>query len=112
MPTDTQRQVFVAALNEYARSTERRSKIQHATGVSKSMVTLWLQGKHIPDPEQVFAIEEACDLPGGALSHHLGYVPVEGSSVMSAIESDPTLSPKHRRALEVLYLTLSSDVSS
>lgn len=112
MPTEAQREAFVAALQQHAASTERRAAIQQALDVGRSMVSHWLAGKYIPDADQVFAIEGACELPAGFLSQHLGYVPVGASSIPSAISSDDTLTPRDRKLLESLYLSLTSDVSS
>jgi transcriptional regulator with XRE-family HTH domain len=112
VPTDQQREAFLAALREHANLPGRRGDIAEEAGVSKSMVSRWLGGDNDPDPDQVFAIERACKLPGGALSQHLGYVPVGASSVLPSIESDPALTPRDRKLVANLYLSLTSDVSS
>src|SRR5262249_45697845 len=113
-PTDAQKEAFVAALWEHGSSTERRAAIQHDLHVSKGMVSHWLNGANVPNPDQVFAIEKTCELPAGDLSRHLGYVPVGGlgSTVLGAIEADETLTPKQRRAFAALLRTVLSLESS
>lgn len=112
MPTDQQLEAFLQALRQHAGSTEKRAAIIRELDVDKSMITHWMNGANIPKPDQLFAIERACKLPGGFLSQHLGYVPVGASSIGSAISSDETLTPRDRKLLESLYLSLTSDVSS
>lgn len=99
------KQAFVAALNDAASGTPQRV-LAHALGISQQTVSNYLGGVFANiEPDAVFAIEQtlAPDEPGGWLSHHLGYVPVGGSSVLAAIEADPQLRPKHRRALAMSY---------
>lgn len=76
-------------------------------GVRQNTVSRWVAADGFaPDPDRVFAIEAALDLPPGALSQHLGYAPVEARptpSVLEAIEAAPNLEPWQRDALVAVY---------
>jgi transcriptional regulator with XRE-family HTH domain len=111
MPTDEQRRAFVEAL-EGELTTANRKTVAARLEVTKSQVSRWSKGRDVPAPDQVFAIEEALELPPGSLSRKLGYLPVGSSSVLAAVDADPKLSPKARRLLEVTYRSLASSVES
>lgn len=56
--------------------------------VSTSTVGNWERGENMPAPDVVFRLEEVVGLPAGALSKHLGYVPLgaEGTGPLSLLE--------------------------
>jgi len=67
-------------------------------GVSQSMISHWTNGRNVPNPDQVFALEDGLGLAPGQLSRHLGYVPNKAvalgwadPSVSEAVRSDPRL---------------------
>lgn len=58
------------------------------------------------EPSTAFLIEQALEAGPGTLTHHLGYLPVDATPIMTAreaIESDPRLSPRARAALLAAY---------
>lgn len=111
-PTDAQRKAFQDALTQEL-STASRKMVIERLGISKALLSGWERGAGGPPrPDQIFEIERTVGLPAGTLSRHLGYVPVGSSSVLSAIDSDPKLNPKARRALEAMYRTFLDFVES
>jgi transcriptional regulator with XRE-family HTH domain len=63
-------------------------------GVSKQSINQWKNGKQPggPSPANVFAAEKALQLPPGALSSPLGFVPVSAlSDPQSAVVADERL---------------------
>ena len=64
----------------------------------------WL-GANLPDPDVVFAIERVLNLPPGALSRLLGYLPMlePPTSARDAIERDPDISDDVRASLIAAY---------
>lgn len=67
--------------------------------MSQSSVSNWLAGRQIPGPDVVFAMEKLLAVPPGALSRHLGYLPlaaVEVRTVAEAIAADPDLTAEGR----------------
>ena len=71
---------FTAALRTVVRlDAGGPRRVATVTERSVPLVYAWLRGASIPDPEQVFAIEQLYDLQRGELSHHLGYVPNEAA---------------------------------
>lgn len=75
-------------------------------GIAASTISTWLSGGGA-NPQQVFAVERALDLPPGHLSRHLGYVPVSDGrpplDVIEAIEADEALNGSDQGALIFLY---------
>lgn len=72
-------------------------------GATQQAVSDWLSGKVPRDPDKVFNMEQALGLPGGSLSHVLGYVPVEESHVPTAIAADPYLTEEWKRVMQATY---------
>lgn len=104
-------EAFAAALRERLAAVPRK-EFAEAMNISDAMVSHWTLAKNTPTPEQVFAMEDALNLPAGDLSRHLGYVRVGVVSVLASIEGDPSLSPRDRKALATLYRSFSSDTDS
>lgn len=78
-------------------------------GVTQSMVSLWLKddGRHgPPEPDVVFAIEDALGCPD-RLSTVLGYVrPQKVPAVVQALRLDPKLDKGQRQILLDLYQSM------
>lgn len=69
---------------------------------SQAIVSTWVLGDRLPEPAQVFAIEQALGLRPGFLSRHLGYLPVDhrpAVTVEDAVETDVDLTPSQRGPL-------------
>lgn len=81
----------------------------------QSMVSDWTQGASVPSPRATFALEEVLGCAPGQLSEHLGYLPPSArgdvASVPDAIDADPALDARSRRALKNLYATLAEPSS-
>lgn len=91
------------------------SELARQAKVDRSQIAKLLSGQPwTMRPATLGRIESALDLPGGTIEAvGQSQVAVESAtSVLSAIESDPTLSPMHRKALAALYLSLSSGAES
>lgn len=76
---------------------------------SETQVSKWVQGEYITSPVRVFAIERALDATPGALSHLLGYLPIEARDILSvedAIGFADGLDQKDRSMLIDLYQTM------
>lgn len=106
-------QRFGAAM---ARARQRASLSQAALGVmvgsNQSTVSSWERGESEPPPDLVFAIEDACEEPKGALSRLLGYLPIiedTPDDVETAILSCPKLDPNERELLRNIYVMMASD---
>ena len=80
---------------------------------AQTAVSQWLRGVTTPEPEVVFAMERALALRPGDLSRHLGYLPVgsraEPVGVEQAIQADPRLSDRVKRALTLTYRELAGE---
>jgi DNA-binding XRE family transcriptional regulator len=98
---------FAAALKRHRHGSgyPTQARLGVALGVSWHTVGSWEKAIWAPSPEKVFAIERILALPPGALSRHLGYLPLVGSSasVMSAIDSDPWLDEQAKGLLTEIY---------
>jgi len=85
--------------------------LSRAIGVTRSAVWQWEQGRAIPRPGAVAAVERELRLPPGALSRLLGYLPAgaverEMISVIEAIEADSRLGERERELLAAMYREL------
>lgn len=49
----------------------------------EQQVSAWVNGNNIASPSRVFAIERALGVLPGALSHMLGYLPVEARDILT-----------------------------
>jgi transcriptional regulator with XRE-family HTH domain len=104
-PTLEDFQAFRRALIEARkRSGLSQSDIEARSGgaVSQSLVSQWEDGTRKPQrPGQVFALEKALGLSGGALSAYLGYLPTElfAVGIEAAIALDDTLDDFARQSL-------------
>lgn len=98
---------FASALDDAIRrsglSTPRVAERASATGVNvaQSTIATWLGGKRPGRPEQVFAVEQALDLPPGSLSAYLGYLPTQlyRVGIEAAIALDDSLDERDRQSL-------------
>jgi transcriptional regulator with XRE-family HTH domain len=72
-------------------------------GVTQQTVSDWVAGRLPRDPARVFWLEDKLNVPGGFISHVLGYTPVGVSHVPSAIDADPHLPDEWKWALKNLY---------
>lgn len=83
-----------------------QSQLADVLGVTQSMVSLWLKddGRHgPPEPDVVFAIEDALGCPD-RLATVLGYVrPQKVPTVVQAIRLDPALDQGQRQMLLATY---------
>ncbi len=82
---------------------------------TQSNVTDWLARHRGLRPSLVFAMERALELPAGALSYLLGYLPlaaVPTFTVAEALARDTRLSPSQRRMILVTIEALASDGES
>jgi transcriptional regulator with XRE-family HTH domain len=82
-------------------------------GVRQTTVSEWIQANKEPRYEIVFSLEQALDLPPGALSHHLGYVPVDAvTRFETAVQTAPGLSATDRETLYRVYAGLAGREAS
>lgn len=74
--------------------------------VRPASISQWLGGVHEPSRARVFAIEQVLKARPGALSQHLGYLPVTARavrSVLEAIDSDAALTDRSKAMLRAAY---------
>lgn len=76
--------------------------------VTRASVNDWCQGRAVPRPATVFAIERALDVKPGTLSRLLGYLPLEAEdcppvTVPQVISQAPELGDQARHLLLVIY---------
>lgn len=90
-----------------------QTDVANEMGYSQTAVVMWEFGQHSPPPEIVFKLERMLQLKPGALSQHLGYVPVDLAgkrpnltSVLEIIMQDTSLDERSRKAFFDLYKTL------
>lgn len=78
-----------------------------AVGVKQNTVSRWVNGSLTPEHFRVFEIERTLNVPPGALSVHLGYLPVPADrvpcTIVDAIREAPELQDFHREALLSVY---------
>lgn len=96
------------------RSGLNQSEIARATSgaVSQGTISGWRRGGATPQPDSVFAVEQALGLRPGELSHHLGYVPAGATpapDVLAAIDADTSISEDAKAGLRLLYLVSQSE---
>jgi transcriptional regulator with XRE-family HTH domain len=110
--TDEQRDAFRRALRRAREAVgQTQLGLSRAIGVTRSAVWQWEQGRAIPRPGAVAAVERELRLPPGALSRLLGYLPAgaverEMISVIEAIEADSRLGERERELLAAMYREL------
>lgn len=98
---------FHAALADTlsARGITQRA-LADAVGVRQNTVSRWCKDE-TPEPARVFQIEDALGVEPGALSHHLGYMPVGSDrvpcTIIDAVRDADELEPFHRKALLDVY---------
>jgi transcriptional regulator with XRE-family HTH domain len=57
-------------------------------GATQRTVRSWARGERVPPPATVFALERHLNLPPGALSTHLGYLPASMGDVSRELHAD------------------------
>lgn len=102
------RRAFGHALSSVmrVRGMTQKALAAQLDGMAQSAISAWVNGDAAPLHEVVFEVERILQVPGGFLSRHLGYGPVDGalpSSVLDAIDDDPLLDDVQRQALATLY---------
>lgn len=122
MADDTDVEGWRAALGAaLAASGMSQRALGEAVGIpastAQSRVSAWLNGeRHPPSPAMVVALERTLGLAPGALTLHLGFLPPDARrevrSVTEAIDADPLLDERARRALRNLYATLAESPES
>lgn len=106
-----------AVCDELRSSGMTRRKLSAAVSVSPQRMSQWLGETRLyspPDPDVVFAIEDALGVPN-RLAHLLGYVrfnPDGVNSVEHAVRMDKGLGRAQRDALIRFYYSLSGDIES
>jgi transcriptional regulator with XRE-family HTH domain len=100
--TTPQRQAFADAIAMHLGGMSR-AELARRIGISPQALQQWFDGSTDPAPVNVFATERALGLPGGALSHVFGYVPVGATSVESAVAADRRLSREGRETVLRVY---------
>lgn len=78
-----------------------QSRIASAVGVSPQTVSDWKHGRRTPRPSHVEALERALGLDAGALSHHLGYVPLAAQD-QDRYETEVLLDAAHHEVQSAL----------
>lgn len=106
------RRAFAAALVE-ARNVRgfTQGELGSEVGLGQPAISAWEAGENQPEPEVVFAVEEALDLPPGHLSKHLGYMPPKSDGKATpgfedVVMSDPLLDEQNKRAMVAMYREL------
>lgn len=81
-------------------------------GAAPATVSQWVTGRSVPDPPDVFRLEEELGLPPATLSRHLGFQPFTTdlrnhgtSSVPDAVRADPLLDEPIKEGLLAYYRT-------
>jgi transcriptional regulator with XRE-family HTH domain len=87
----------------FGREVAKRMRVEK---ISQGSVSAWLAGKQTPGTDAVFAMERLLAVPPGALSRHMGYLPlsaVEVQTVAEAIAVDPDLTAESRIVLTAAW---------
>lgn len=104
---DRARATWAAALAEAMRERGwEQPDVAKRMGITQQSVSSWLRGFPPDSPWRNFEIERRLGLPDGYLSHHLGFIPVDGSMVPEAIAKDPQLNDAKRKMLLSMYRAL------
>lgn len=111
--TPEQMQSFAAALERALDGRQRAwlgaqiaREVGRPTPLTASAVNQWIACTSEPSREFVFAAERVLSLPPGALSRHLGYLPINAKNIRTpadAIGADTKLSDETRRVLLRAY---------
>jgi transcriptional regulator with XRE-family HTH domain len=84
-----------------------QQQLADAVGVKQNTVSRWVNGDATPEPATVFEVESALKAEPGALSQHLGYIPVGVDrvpcTIIEAIHNAVELQDYHRSALLSVY---------
>lgn len=108
---DDPTQAFAAALREALNEAGRKqswlgAEVARIEGLpaplAQPQISGYLNGRSVPEPRRVFAIEEALGTRPGRLSRLLGYVPADAAparTVADAIDEDPGLTEAQREDL-------------
>ncbi len=99
---------FADALRETLRLRGMRQEdLAQTIGLKQATISGWITGASVPASDVVFAVERALDLRPGALSRHLGYLPVDAvknvATVRSAIIDDEGLTADQKAMLLAAY---------
>jgi transcriptional regulator with XRE-family HTH domain len=110
--TQQQRDAFALALRRLREDAGLSQRaLSRALGLTNSAVWQWEQGRAIPRPEVVAALEKELGLAAGTLSRLLGYLPAgaverEMISVIEAVQADSKLGERERELLTTMYRQL------
>ena len=109
---EAERAAFGAALYEsalnagYARTSQLGAALREAGfSITDTQVDRWIKGVSEPQRPMVTALEQLCDLNPGALSRHLGWLPLPTgkpakiATVEEAVMADKTLGARERRVI-------------
>jgi len=109
---EAERAAFGAALYEsafnagYARPSQLGAALREAGfSITDTQVDRWIKGVSEPQRPMVTALEQLCDLSPGALSRHLGWLPLNAgkaakvATVEEAVMADKTLGARERRVI-------------
>lgn len=90
----------------------RQVDLADALGTGQATVSSWIHGKAEPSPETVFWAERVLKMAPGALSRHLGYLPLEALDgqidAEDAIRRSPDLDSDGRKLVLVTYRTMAA----
>lgn len=97
-----------------ARGLSQEALVKKLGKKAQSVASKWEdvggdQARKVPDPDDVFLLEDALELPPGTLSRHLGYLPLDttaGSEVdaVAAIMADDTVTTQRAGLLALVRL--------
>lgn len=88
-----------------------QARLAQQLDMTQTAVASWEGGINAPAPDVIFRLERVLGIAPGALSQHLGYLPLSRDdtaphAVVDAVLRDPLLTPTHRDAIIALYNTL------
>lgn len=105
--TAAELKAFAAALRAALDAwTGRDHEAATAAGISPERLSQYATGRHEPPRAAVFALERVLKLKPGALSRHLGYLPVDARAVRTfedVVDTEPGLPDYVRRTLKLLW---------
>lgn len=109
-PAAERRKAFGDALAEalQVRGVTQAQLGQQIGRITQSAISQWRSGEAEPNPETVFKVEKALDLPPGHLSRHLGYLPPSAENTTSLttedmLVNDPLLDDIQKRGMLAMY---------